>query len=96
MKLTPQSASMSSQLGGQWRGVLTASRCIDGLLSHNSSNNHKGPQSSMCFTKHESAPWLAINLQQEASVQFVKIYNSKFGILHNLEVRIFDRLKTNF
>ena len=62
-----------------------AERCIDGVLTG---------ESSVCHTQREEAPWLALDFGAEVTVERVVIHNrgNNGWRLRNAEVRVADQL----
>ena len=85
--MTPVSAVLSSTYNAKHG----ASVCIDGVL--------KGIK-SLCHSKQELAPWLALDFGKEASVSVEKVllYNRLDGSWHrtkNVQIRISNKLPTD-
>ena len=82
-QFTAISATMPSRLGkgSDW----AAEKCIDGAISG------KG---SVCHTKNEKAPWLALDFGASITMERVVIHNRHTSgeRLRNAEVRVADQL----
>ena len=87
-KITPATVLLSSTLKPAYR----ASNCIDGILQV------KTDAKSMCHSKKESAPWLALDFGKEArfSVEKVVIINRRAGRwakrTRNIQIRLSNGL----
>ena len=86
--MTPATALLSSTL----RQSSSASNCIDGVLEVNPDRK------SMCYSKKESAPWLALDFGKEArvSVEKVVLINRREGPwwrrTRNIQIRLSNGL----
>ena len=90
-KITPATVLLSTTL----KPAYSASNCIDGMLQV------KPDRKSMCHSKRESAPWLALDFGKEArvSVEKVVLFNRKEGSFwartRNVHIRLSNGLPTS-
>ena len=88
-KITPATVLLSTTL----KPAYSASNCIDGMLQV------KPDRKSMCHSKRESAPWLALDFGTGVSVEKVVLINRREGgwwkRTKNIQIRLSNGLPTS-
>ena len=90
-KITPATVLLSTTL----KPAYSASKCIDGMLFS------KPDYKSMCHSKKESAPWLALDFGKEARVSVEKVVlinrDGKWSAARtkNVQIRLSNGLPTS-
>ena len=93
-KIIPATALLSST----YYKYFPASKCIDGMLQV------KPDRTSLCFSKKESAPWLALDFGKEARVSVEKVvlivrrdepWLSPWARTKNVQIRLSNGLPTS-
>ena len=88
-KITPATVLLSTTL----KPAYSASNCIDGMLQV------KPDRKSMCHSKRESAPWLALDFGTGVSVEKVVLINRREGKwwarTKNVQIRLSNGLPTS-
>ena len=93
VELEPVTASQSSTLDGD-ADQFGADNCIDGEITSDAIHGSR----SICHTKNDASPWLAIDYGTSVTIQRVEIFNRHdygWWRTRNVDVRISDELPTS-
>ena len=83
--MTPATALLSSKIASSYG----ASNCIDGMFQV------KPGRKPMCFSKKESAPWLAFDFGKGARVSVEKVVVEPHQTIRNIQIRLSNGLPTS-